>query len=127
MNFNWDLELFEPHIAGIRNLINFSYNSAKGARIVFISSVGSTLQWKLDRPVPEEAVRDLSVAKNSGYGASKLVSELVLAEAATQSGITASICRVGQVAGPVLNGGSGIWNKQEWLPTVSTSLILDEC
>lgn len=68
--------------------------------------------------VPEAAVHDLSVAKNSGYGASKLVSELILAEAAAQSGIRTSVCRVGQVAGPVLNGEHGIWNRQEWLPTV---------
>ena len=118
VNFNWDIESFEPHIAGIRHLVDFSHKSAKETQIFFISSIGSTLQWRSSDPVPEDVVRDLSVAKNSGYGASKLVSELVLDAAAAKSGIRASICRVGQVAGPVTRGKKGEWNKQEWLPTV---------
>lgn len=52
-----------------------------------------------------------------GYGESKYVSELLLEAAREKSGVSAAVCRVGQLAGPVSKGG--VWNKQEWLPSVS--------
>ena len=54
-----------------------------------------------------------------GYAESKYISELLLEEATKTSGVSATICRVGQVAGPLAKGG--MWNKQEWLPSVSES------
>ena len=52
-----------------------------------------------------------------GYGESKYIAEQLLEKAGKHSGVSAAICRVGQLAGPVMKGG--VWNKQEWLPSVS--------
>ena len=54
-----------------------------------------------------------------GYGESKYVAELLLEAGAEKSGVPTVICRVGQLAGPVTKKG-GMWNKQEWLPSVSS-------
>lgn len=58
-----------------------------------------------------------------GYGESKYVGELLLEAGAEKSGVPTVICRVGQLAGPVTKKG-GMWNKQEWLPSVSVSSLL---
>ncbi len=52
-----------------------------------------------------------------GYGESKYVAEQLLERAGKTSGVAAAVCRVGQLAGPVVK--QGVWNKQEWLPSVS--------
>ena len=57
-----------------------------------------------------------------GYAESKYIGELLLEAGAKESGVPAVICRVGQLAGPVVKGG--IWNKQEWLPSVSLSTFI---
>ena len=56
-----------------------------------------------------------------GYAQSKLVSEQLLASAAALGSVPASICRLGQIAGPVLRGKLGMWGKREWLPSLITS------
>lgn len=53
-----------------------------------------------------------------GYAESKYIAELLLEAGAEKCGVPAVICRVGQLAGPVTKN-AGIWNKQEWLPSVS--------
>ena len=55
-----------------------------------------------------------------GYAESKYTSERLLGYACTEFNIPISICRVGQVAGPVQNS-HGMWNKQEWLPSLILS------
>ena len=70
--------------------------------------------------VPEEIIRDFSVPEAMGYTESKHVSERLLDLGNTLCNITIFICRVGQIAGPVLNR-IGIWNKREWLPSLITS------
>lgn len=57
-----------------------------------------------------------------GYGESKYVAEQLLEKAGKISGVSAAICRIGQLAGPVVKGG--IWNTQEWLPSVSFPRVL---
>ena len=69
-----------------------------------------------------------------GYGESKYIGELLLEAGAEKCGVPAVICRVGQLAGPVTKTG-GMWNKQEWLPSVSlfhpslpyVSTVLSKC
>jgi thioester reductase-like protein len=54
-----------------------------------------------------------------GYGSAKHVSELIIEEAVQQSGLRATICRVGNIAGPVMRGpDKGMWAKHDWFPTV---------
>ncbi|KAI3319915.1 acetyl-CoA synthetase-like protein [Xylariaceae sp. AK1471] len=121
VNFNLDLSSFEPHIRGVRHLVDFAKKSRHGSAIFYISSVGSITKWDSDSPVPEKPIHDLSVAGTQGYSLSKLMAEMVLEQAVKVSGVDASICRVGQIAGPVTTGEKGEWNKQEWFPTIVES------
>ena len=120
VDFNLSLESFEPHIAGVRELIDLSSKSAKKPPILFTSSVSTLNNWPAKHPgekVPESAFHDFTVPAAMGYGESKYISELLLEAGAEQSGVPAVICRVGQLAGPVRKGG--MWGKQEWVPSVS--------
>jgi thioester reductase-like protein len=101
--------------------VDFSLESTHNASIFFISSVGVVNNQRINASVPETLITDFSVAEG-GYGRSKLVSEFILSEACTRSGVQSSICRVGQIAGPV-GVQSGMWNKHEWLPSVSLLII----
>lgn len=125
MDFNLNLESFEPHIAGVRNLIDLSIQSPKSPPILFTSSISTLDNWASKYPddkVPESAFDDFSIPPAMGYGESKYVVEQLLEKAGKSSGVSAAICRVGQLAGPVVKGG--IWNKQDWLPSVSSDLSI---
>ena len=125
VNFNLPLMSFEtPHILGIRQFIDFSARSAKGASILFVSSISSSMNWPLNHtgPVLERIIDDSSAPLLMGYAQSKYVAERLLSRASSVAGIPTMICRVGQVAGPVkTDGNGGFWNKQEWLPSLIAS------
>ena len=121
VDFNLSLASFEPHVLGVRRLIDFSADAPKRPPILFTSSVSTVGNWETvfpDTHAPEEPIHDLRVPFAIGYGESKHIAERLL-EIAGQHGVSADICRVGQIAGPVEKGG--VWNKQEWLPSVSHS------
>jgi nucleoside-diphosphate-sugar epimerase len=123
VNFNWDFSTFEPHIHGVRRLLDFSYTSPRKAQLLFLSSVATVSHLTSSKPIPERPCTVLSPNLN-GYGASKLVSELLIEDEVRSTGEgNVAICRVGQVAGPVEKEG-GVWNTQEWLPTVCSLLML---
>ena len=118
MNYNWGIASFEPHIRGVRHLIDFSRTSKHNASLFFVSSVATVSHLKPDGAVPEKSNYNPSTTL-SGYASAKHVAELILDDAVALSGINASICRVGQIAGPVLRGSEkGMWGKHEWMPTV---------
>jgi thioester reductase-like protein len=125
VNFNLPVTSFEtPHLLGIRQFIDFSARSAKGASILFVSSISSSMNWPFNHtgPVPERIIDDPSASLPMGYAQSKHVAERLLSRASSVAGIPTIICRVGQVAGPVnTNGSGGFWNKQEWLPSLIAS------
>ncbi|GJC82972.1 non-canonical non-ribosomal peptide synthetase FUB8 [Colletotrichum liriopes] len=118
VNFNISVETFEPHIRGVRHWVDFSLRAAKNVPIIFISSIGTVDAWQGPEPVPEKRLMDLSLP-STGYGRSKMVSSLILDEATQRSGVPTAIVRVGQVAGP--SSRDGVWNRQEWLPTIIAS------
>ena len=121
VDFNLSLESFEPHIAGVRDLIELSSQSSQKPPILFTSSISTLGHWLVKHPgekVPERAFHDFSIPMPMGYGESKYVAERLLELAAKKHGVSAAICRIGQLAGPVRRGG--MWSKQEWLPSVST-------
>ncbi|OTA64054.1 acetyl-CoA synthetase-like protein [Hypoxylon sp. EC38] len=122
VNFNWSLSSFEPHIRGVRQLINFSLESAHNAFIMFISSVSAVGSWKGAGPVPEQLFPDLDVASKTGYGQSKLLAETILWRAGILSGVRSASCRVGIVAGPVRQR-LGMWNKHEYIPSIVVSSV----
>jgi len=123
VDFNLSLSSFEPHIAGVANLINLSASSPNSPPIFFTSSIGTLDHWNekhAGMPVPEEALDDPTLPEYQGYGESKWICERLLDVARTRSGVSSAICRVGQIAGPVEKrmGEGAMWNKQEWFPTV---------
>lgn len=123
VDFNLSLSSYgHGHISGVRNLINLSTQSTHRAKIFFISSIASIMAWPNNHtgPVPEEVIADFTVPQHMGYAESKHISERLLSLASDENNIPISICRVGQIAGPV-HGSQGIWNKQEWLPSLILS------
>lgn len=94
-------------------------NSAHDAFLLFVSSVASVGGWKGLEEIPETPIHDLTVAANMGYGQSKLIAEGLLNKASEISGVRSAICRVGIVAGPI-EQELGMWNKREYIPSVST-------
>ncbi|KAJ5650936.1 acetyl-CoA synthetase-like protein [Penicillium longicatenatum] len=121
VNFNLSIASFEPHLRGVRNLVDFVVRAQKNVPITFISSVGTVDHWpKPNGVVPETALEDWSLA-GTGYGQSKLASSMILDAAATSSGVSRAIIRVGQVGGP--RGAQGQWNPQEWVPSLVRSSV----
>ena len=123
VDFNLSLDSYEQdHVKGVRNLIDLSVHSLGRATIFFVSSIGSVLNWPVYHPgpVPEAVINDFRVPGAMGYTESKHVSEQLLDAAGTKCHVPISICRVGQIAGPVLTT-RGAWNKREWLPSLVQS------
>ena len=122
VDFNLSIESFEPQVHGVRNLLDFSSKSAKKAPLIFISSISAVLGWMDYNPsakVPEAVISDLEAPEKIGYGESKFVCERLLDLFNKASGITTAVLRAGQIAGPVSQ--TGMWNKQEWLPSIIAS------
>ncbi|MCJ1242991.1 hypothetical protein MMC30_000187 [Trapelia coarctata] len=122
VDFNLSLSTFEPHIRGVVNLLTLSSASPKRPPILYTSSIATVANWTAKHPsspVPEGPIHDYSIPIRIGYGQSKYISERLLESAGEVSGVNAAICRVGQIAGPV--NKSGVWNKQEWFPSLVTS------
>ncbi|KAF4553644.1 AMP-binding enzyme-like protein 20 [Elsinoe fawcettii] len=123
VDFNLSLESFEdPHISGVWRAISFAAESRYKAEIVFVSSIASVGNWYSKGrkgTVPEKRLDDDAVALPQGYGESKHVSGRLLAAAAERTGLEVGVVRVGQLAGPVNEGG--VWNTQEWLPSIIKS------
>lgn len=77
-----------------------------------------------DGPAPEAVLDSLITSPAPlGYAGSKFLGELLVGIAAHhfQSFLSATIIRVGQVAGPVL--GPDLWNLNEWFPSMILSSL----
>ena len=121
VDFNHALESFEPvHIRGTRNLVDWSLQSPRRPRLVFISSISSIGNCVVPRDghtlLPEAPIDDHGSAQKTGYAESKNVAERMLGIASEKSGVPVSILRIGQVAGPVTT--AGVWKETEWLPSL---------
>ncbi|CAM1502330.1 Fc.00g043140.m01.CDS01 [Cosmosporella sp. VM-42] len=117
VDFNLSIDSFASHIRIARQFVDFSAQSNFNAQLFFMSSIGAISQKPGE--VPEKIFEDWDVPQPIGYGQSKFVVERLLDTAVKQAGIAATICRVGQVAGPTT--AAGIWPKQEWLPSLIAS------
>ena len=122
VDFNVPLEHFEDvHIRGTRNIIDWSISSQRQPRIVFISSVSSTSNWREvygdATPAPEDLLYNYEIASNMGYGQSKNVAESILGISSQRSSVPVSILRLGQIAGSTLSEDYP-WPEQEWVPSL---------
>lgn len=126
VNFNHSLESFvADHLVGLRHFVELSLLSSRHPSLNFVSSISTMGNWAAVYPgqtVPERLPNDdeWKASAPMGYGESKLVGERLL-QVASEAGIRANILRVGQIAGPVLNGENGVWNHQEWFPSLVKS------
>jgi thioester reductase-like protein len=126
VDFNVQLASFEPHIRGVRQLVEFGLDArrrGRQVRLFFTSSVAVANKAQSTTLIPEEKIDRYEMA-GSGYGESKLVAETVLLEAGVKAGLDVTVARVGQIAGPVLRSKRGQWNKKEWFPSVSMGLVV---
>lgn len=73
-------------------------------------------------PAPPEAMDGMSVAAPMGYGPSTLVSECLHEYASKISDVGSACRRVGIAAGPI-GSRLGMWNKREYIPSVSGATI----
>ncbi|KAI0186100.1 hypothetical protein EV127DRAFT_463436 [Xylaria flabelliformis] len=125
VDFNQHLTSFETHIAGVRYVAELATRSQRRARLIFVSSIASIMNWDTSLgEVPEQVLTDYSVAGDGGYSKSKHTAEQILQRFATSTDLNVSIVRVGQIAGSI-DGSSGTWSASDWLPMlVKTSKTL---
>lgn len=121
VNFNRSLADFEDsEIKGLSHLLTLSMECEHEAHFHFISSISTVGRWgtknEYDNGVPETIVDEAAMVPFQGYAEAKHVAERVCATASSRSGIPVTIYRVGQLGGPTTE--KGIWNKQEWLPSL---------
>jgi thioester reductase-like protein len=119
VDFNLSLSSFEPQLAGCLHLLALATKMSNLRDLSFISSVGVASDWTKGRSheVPEAKIEDLYVAGDMGYSQSKLLAELIFAHGCDSLKLPVSICRVGQIAGPVMSS-KGMWSPREWFPSV---------
>ncbi|KAF3760043.1 hypothetical protein M406DRAFT_95652 [Cryphonectria parasitica EP155] len=126
VNFNIPIESFEPFLAGVRYIGDLAATAARRVAVTFISSIAVAERWDPARhgadKVPERRLEDMSLP-TGGYGRSKMVGSLILEDAAGKEAgdFPFAIVRVGQVAGP--EAQEGMWNRQEWLPSIVASSL----
>ncbi|KAJ6164458.1 acetyl-CoA synthetase-like protein [Penicillium chermesinum] len=121
VNFNISLSSFKPQLEGVVNLINFSHQSTRSARLLFISSISSVLGHRAESDsIREETVTTSTPAPN-GYANSKYIAEHLVSHAAQKGLSRPAYARVGQVAGPIRQ--AGLWNKAEWFPSLVLSSL----
>ncbi|KAH0833861.1 putative aminoadipate reductase [Lanmaoa asiatica] len=108
LNFNLALSSFEPNVRGTRNLIDL----ARASKLADKPRDGGGVRGAF----PEEVHFDAGIAVGPGYGASKYVSERILA----MSGLPASSFRIGQITGGIPRGA---WSTTNWIPILVKSSV----
>ncbi|KAF5351581.1 hypothetical protein D9758_007201 [Tetrapyrgos nigripes] len=118
VDFNISLSSLEPHLHGLRNLVDLALTSKRQTipRLVF-STKNATLDWPKDKQGPEDYLGDPMIALSSGYSESKWCGETILHEAGLRTPLKPVILRVGQLSG----GPNGEWNTTEWFPALVRS------
>ncbi|KAF8610848.1 acetyl-CoA synthetase-like protein [Ceratobasidium sp. AG-I] len=121
VDFNLDLQSFEPSVRGTRYLLDLALGSTskRAPRFVFTSSVSVAGLGAPGRTYSEDYIAQPSIAAGFGYGESKYVAEKLL-EVAKVSGVETCIVRLGQLTG---DKASGSWSKTDWLPSMVASSI----
>ncbi|CAG8935291.1 unnamed protein product [Penicillium salamii] len=120
VNFNQSLASFEPHLTGVRRLLNFVESSARKPEFHFISSI-STVAGSVSDSVIEKP-QDISCVLPQGYAESKYIAERLCELSSKQSGSRIAIHRVGQLGGPSCLS-AGMWNTRDWFPSLVKSSL----
>ncbi len=123
VNFQLGIRSFEPHIAGVCNLVNLSLavRTAQPARFIFCSSITSAMGRLAPARITEAPITDLAFSSSLGYGRSKLVAEHVIQRAVETAHANAIILRIGQVVGDQKHGS---WSQDEMIPMIVRSGLM---
>ncbi|KZT71132.1 ketoacyl-synt-domain-containing protein [Daedalea quercina L-15889] len=122
IDFVTPLSALEPHIRGMRYLIDFAASSAAQVKFLFSSTAGMFRRLPDRKPMAEVLVTDPLVAVGSGYSESKWVAERLISIAGEKHIFSPTIVRLGQLSGSARNG---VWRTSEWIPSmVSASVAL---
>lgn len=124
VNFNLSLSSFKPQLDNLVNLLVFTNDSTKLARFFFISSISSLISYRsMSGKTPEKPITADTAPGPNGYAESKYVAEQMIDYAAQRGspGPSLAFARVGQIAGAATH--SGIWNKDEWFPSMIISSV----
>ncbi|KAL9611868.1 MAG: hypothetical protein Q9167_003522 [Letrouitia subvulpina] len=121
VNFNIPLNSFEPHIAGLYNLLQFSLSVGRPepARLFFCSSISTAMNMSSLATVPEAPIKNFDFVSRTGYAQSKFVCEHVVLNA-VRVGARSHVLRIGQVVGDTRNG---VWNDKESVPIIIRSAL----
>ena len=121
VNFNIHLQSFEPHIAGLHNLLQFclSVHQPEPARMLFCSSISTAMNTPHSASIAEAPIADFTYASQMGYSRSKLVSEQIICNSA-RAGARSYVLRIGQVVGDT---AKGVWNDKEFIPSMVRSAL----
>ena len=135
VNFSIPLASFEPHVAGLHNLLQLvlSVPRTSPARLLFASSVATAYATPRDPDgtpalIPEAPIPLLAHCLRTGYAQSKLVGERICERAAAAAATAAAagggrigVLRIGQIAGDTTRG---IWNPREAVPLMVHSALV---
>ena len=121
VNFNLPLQSFEPHIAGLHNLLQFSLsvNRPEPARLFFCSSVSTAWNTPSPASIPNAPIESFNCVSQTGYARSKFVGEHIVRNAA-RAGAQSHVFRIGQIVGDTREG---VWNDREFLPMMIRSAL----
>ena len=121
VNFNIHLQSFEPHIAGLYNLLRFclSVHRPEPARMLLCSSISTALNTPHPASIPEAPIADFTHALQMGYARSKLVGEHAVCNAA-HAGARSYVLRIEQIVGDTAKGA---WNDKEFVPLMVRSAL----
>lgn len=121
VNFNIPLQSFEPHIAGLHNLLRFSISvhREQPAQFFFCSSISTAFNTPHPAYIPDAPIEDLTCASSMGYAQSKLVGEHIVQNAA-RAGARSYVLRIGQIVG---DAKTGVWNDKEFIPSLIRSAL----
>ncbi|KAM5436557.1 putative NRPS-like protein biosynthetic cluster [Microsporum ferrugineum] len=119
VNFNIHLRSFEPHIAGLYNLLQFSLSveGSRPAQLFFCSSISTAFNTPAPASIRDGPIEELGHAASMGYSQSKLVGEHIV-QNAYDAGALSYVLRIGQVVGDTDNG---LWNDKEFIPMIIKS------
>jgi thioester reductase-like protein len=122
VNFHLPLSSFEPQLEACCQLLAFARSAHSFKELMFLSSVGVANDWSnhIEEAVPEQPIENTSVAEQMGYAQSKLLAEQLLQQGAQEMNVPVTICRLGQIAGPV-ESEQGSWSRNEWFPSLILS------
>jgi nucleoside-diphosphate-sugar epimerase len=123
VNFAIHLPAFEPQLLGLHNLLAFSVQTDRNARLLFCSSIGVAQSTEGPATIASAPISSFDNCSPMGYSQSKLVGERII-ESAARNGASATVLRIGQII-PGRRRGTKLWNPTEAFPLIIRSASKD--